>query len=125
MLRRMPICVILVLAFLLALTAAMDGQARAADAMPKSRTFLFTYRTTVTGLPAGKLARIWVPIPPSNSDQDMQIMTKQLPAEGQIAREPKFGNQILYVQAEAGADGKIPLEVTYRVTRREVKSSQK
>src|SRR5579871_492263 len=94
------------------------------DAVSKSRSFRFTYGATVTGLPAGKVARIWIPIPPSNSDQDVHIVSKQLPAEGQITREPKFGNQILYVEAKAGADGKIPLEVTYRVTRREVGTSK-
>jgi len=93
------------------------------DAAPKSRSFLFTYSATVTDLPAGKEARIWLPVPLSNEDQDVQIVSKQLPAEGQIAREPKFGNQILYVDAKAGEDGKVPLEVTYRVTRREVGTS--
>jgi transglutaminase-like putative cysteine protease len=92
---------------------------------PKSRSFLFTYRATVTGLPAGKVARIWLPVPPSNDDQDVQVVSKQLPAEGQISREPMFGNSILYVEAKAGADGKVPLEVVYKVTRREVASSPK
>jgi uncharacterized protein (TIGR03000 family) len=93
------------------------------DAAPKTRSFLFTYRTTVTDLPAGKVARIWVPVPHAGADQDVQIVSKQLPADEQLGREPKFGNQILYVEAKAGADGKIALEVTYRVTRREVKAN--
>jgi transglutaminase-like putative cysteine protease len=55
----------------------------------------------------------------------VQIVSKQLPAEGNLGREPKFGNQILYLDAKAGPDGTIPLAVTYRVTRREVKSALK
>jgi transglutaminase-like putative cysteine protease len=121
MLRPMPLLVTLMLWPLVTLTGTADGP-RPAD-KPKSRSFVFTYRATVTGLPAGKLARIWVPVPPSNEDQDVQIVSKHLPAAGEISREPKFGNQILYVEAKAGQDGKIPLEMTYRVTRREVKSN--
>jgi uncharacterized protein (TIGR03000 family) len=89
---------------------------------PKTRSFLFTYSATVTGLPADKVARIWLPVPPTNDDQTVEIISKDLPAEGKINREPKFGNQILYVEAKAGEDGKVPLSATYRVTRREVKA---
>jgi transglutaminase-like putative cysteine protease len=91
----------------------------------RSRTFLFTYNATITGLPADKTARVWLPVPPTNEDQRVQIVSKDLPAEGRIGREPKFGNQILYVEAKAGSGGKIPLTVTYRVTRHEVKGDPK
>jgi hypothetical protein len=128
----MPLVASLMLWSFWTLTSTADGPARTnreapgqQNAQPKSRSFLFTYRATVTDLPAGKDARIWLPIPPSNEDQDIQIVSRKLPAAGAISREPKFGNQILYVDAKAGEDGKIPLEVTYRVTRREVKSNLK
>jgi transglutaminase-like putative cysteine protease len=121
MLRRMLLVTTLVLGFFLTVTLAAEEQAaEKKNAAPKSRSFLFTYATTVTELPAGKVARIWLPVPPSNGEQDAQIVSKQLPAEGKISREPKFGNQILYIEAKAGADGKIPVAVTYRLTRREV-----
>ncbi len=99
-------------------TAAATGDA-------KSRSFLFTYGATVTGLPAGKVARVWLPLPNSSAEQDVQMVSKELPGEDEISREPKFGNQILYVEAKAGPDGKLPLEITYRVTRREVKANLK
>jgi hypothetical protein len=86
----------------------------------KSRTFLFTYAATVTGLPAGKTARIWLPMPPSNDDQKVDIVTKDLPGKELIAKSTKFNNMSLYVEAKAGADGSIPLKITYRITRREV-----
>jgi transglutaminase-like putative cysteine protease len=117
--------VALALGFLPSSTAAAQTPPEKPNAVPKSRSFRFTYRATVTELPPGKLARIWLPIPPSNEDQTVQIVSKHLPAEGQIAREPKFGNQILYVEAKAGADGTIPLEITYQLTRREVRSDRK
>lgn len=95
----------------------------AADNKPRSRTFLFTYATTVTGLPPGKLVRVWLPVPPSGADQQVKVVSRKLPAEGKVGREPVFGNRILYVEAKAPADGKLALEVVYRVTRKELKGA--
>ena len=120
--RYAPLFLALLLGFCSLLAAQTPPEKP--NPVPKSRSFLFTYRATVTGLPPGNVARIWLPIPPSNEDQAVQIVSKHLPAEGQIAREPKFGNQILYVEAKAGPDGTIPLELTYQVTRREVRSDR-
>jgi transglutaminase-like putative cysteine protease len=91
----------------------------------KTRTFRFTYSATVTGLPDGKVAHVWLPVPPSNQDQEVELVAKKLPADGRISREPKFGNQVLYVEAKAGSDSKLPLSVTYRVTRHEVRGKSK
>ncbi len=88
---------------------------------PKTRTFEFTYAAKVTGLTPGQTARIWVPVPPTNDDQSVQIVGRSTPASGQVAREPKFGNVVLYVEGRAGADGTIPLSMTYQVRRHEVK----
>jgi transglutaminase-like putative cysteine protease len=93
---------------------------------PRSRTFLFTYSATVTGLPPGKLARIWLPVPTASTDQDVRIVSKELPAtaqKDQFTREPRFGNEMLYVEARAGEDGTVPVKLTYEVTRREVKAN--
>jgi transglutaminase-like putative cysteine protease len=128
MLQRLLLCAILIPCLHVAIAAGADRPTPASekkDAPPRSRSFLFTYHATVTGLPAGKMARIWMPVPPSNEDQNVQIASKQLPAEGRIAREPKFGNEVLYLEAKAGPDGTVPLVMTYRVTRREIKSSLK
>src|SRR5437879_3581470 len=111
------------------LLAALLPVARSSEPPPTSakreasrtRTFLFTYSATVTGLPAGKVARIWLPVPPSNEDQEVSIVSRSLPAKEQLAREAKYGNQVLYVEAQANAHGTIPVSVTYRVSRREVK----
>src|SRR5947209_20160864 len=90
MLRCMLVLVPLTLGLLSTLVVAADGPAPAdkaikKDAAPKSRSFLFTYRATVTDLPAGKDARIWLPVPASTADQDVQTISKQLPAEGHIS----------------------------------------
>jgi uncharacterized protein (TIGR03000 family) len=100
-----------------------EKQAGADDA--RIRKFLFTYSAVVTDLPAGKASRIWLPMPPSNEDQDVEIVAKDLPADGKIAREPKYGNRVMYLDAKAGADGTIPLKIVYRVKRKEVHGPEK
>ena len=100
-----------------------DTPPKATSADARSRTFQFTYSATVTGLPPEKIARIWVPVPPDNEEQDVEIVSR--PEEGNIARESRFGNKILYLKAKANFEGKIPLTVTYKVTRRELKGDSK
>jgi transglutaminase-like putative cysteine protease len=87
---------------------------------PRVRAFLFTYQATVTGLEPGEATRVWLPVPPSNEDQEVTIVKEELPAEGRIAREPEYGNRLLHVEVRANQEGKVPLAVTYRVLRREV-----
>lgn len=110
-------CAVLVLLGVGAPPAA--GRA-ALEAPPKGREFLFTYQATVTGLRPGQTARVWLPVPPSNEDQDARIVREDLPAQGHVATEPEYGNRILYVEAKANDEGKVPLSVTYRVRRHEV-----
>jgi transglutaminase-like putative cysteine protease len=102
---------------------ALVPAAHAAE--PRTRSFLFTYAASVTGLPPGKTVRIWLPVPPSNDEQQVKIVSRDLPGKGQTAREARYGNTILYVHAKADADGVVPLKIAYRVTRREVKADLK
>jgi uncharacterized protein (TIGR03000 family) len=87
----------------------------------QSRTFLFTYSATVTGLTPGAKVRIWLPVPPTNEDQEVKIEKQDLPGEAKIDTESEYGNKILYVEGKAGPDGTLPLSIVYRVTRREIK----
>jgi transglutaminase-like putative cysteine protease len=109
--------------FLLAAPVRSDADAPPDE--PKSRDFRFTYAATITDVPAGKTARIWLPVAHSSNDQVVEIVSKDLPAEGKIGKEEKFGNQILYIEAKPDADGSIPLKITYRVKRREVRGPEK
>jgi transglutaminase-like putative cysteine protease len=90
---------------------------------PKSRLFEFTYAATVTGLKPEETARIWLPVPPTNGDQDVTIISR--PAGSKIEREPRYGNQVLYLEARADGDGKVPVQVVYKVNRRELKGEEK
>jgi transglutaminase-like putative cysteine protease len=91
------------------------------NASPRVRTFEFTYAATVTGLEPGQKARIWLPVASSNDDQEVEILTKDMPIEGRIRTEPRYGNPILYLEAKGGEKGEIPVRLTYWVKRREVK----
>jgi transglutaminase-like putative cysteine protease len=93
----------------------------AAEPPAKSREFLFTYKATVTGLEPGKTARIWLPAAQSNDDQQVTIVKQEAPAEGQVNKEPKYGNLIYYLEAKAGQDGVVNVALTFRVKRNEVK----
>src|SRR5947207_10259429 len=87
-----------------------------ADEAPRSRTFLFTYATTVTGLPPGRTARVWLPVPPSNDEQRVRV-EGDLPPGGKIHYDPKNDNHCLHLEARPGADGTLSLRMVYRVTR--------
>jgi transglutaminase-like putative cysteine protease len=100
------------------LTAAEEGA-------PKQRTFLFTYAGTVTGLKPGEKARVWLPVPPTNDDQDVKLESQDLPAEPREGEDPQYGNKVLYFEAAADKDGNVSFSRTYRVTRREVKGPEK
>src|SRR5262245_14055840 len=78
---------------------------------PKSREFLFTYQATLTGLKPGQGARVWLPVPPSNAEQEVTVVKEELPAKGELGKEPKYGNRVLYVEAMAGREGTITLAV--------------
>jgi uncharacterized protein (TIGR03000 family) len=99
--------------------AKVDTKPGKANA-PKSRTFLFTYETTVTDLPPGKEAKIWLPYPSSSPEQTVSLVSKNVPVQDKIGKDKEYGNQYLYVKAMANAEGKIPLSMTFKVTRKEV-----
>lgn len=93
--------------------------------VPKARAFEFTYKVTVTGLPADKTARVWMPVPGSNEDQDVHVVATSLPPGNRLGREPLYGNQMFYAEVKPGADGSATVSATYHVTRREVVGESK
>lgn len=98
-------------------------EAVAGNRPTKTRTFHFTYETELTAVPEGKVARIWLPVPCSNEEQDVRIVRTAMPerAKNRVTSEPQYGNQIFYVEAKPNPKGAVPVSVTYRVTRKEVR----
>ena len=95
--------------------------ARAAERPLKQRTFRFTYAASLTGLASAKQVRVWLPVPRSSSEQCVRLLTDDLPVEPSVNVEPRYGNRILYFELAPPASGRIPLRLTYRVERRELR----
>ena len=102
----------------LALSAAAPAQK--SDGPPKVRTFIFTYSAKVTDLPAGKTAHVWVPLPATNEEQEVKLVSEKFPGLGTVSSEPQYGNRFLHVEAMPGPDGTIPIELTFRIKRKEI-----
>jgi uncharacterized protein (TIGR03000 family) len=98
-------------------------EAADANRPARTRSFQFAYEAEITGLTEGKPARVWLPVPSSNDEQDVRIIRTIMPdrAKNRITSEPQDGNQFFYIEAKADAKGSIPISVTYLVTRREVR----
>ena len=86
----------------------------------RPRAFQFHYRFDVFGLEPGKTVRTWLPVPTSNSDQQVTPLPYQLPAKPSFHTEPKYDNRILYLETIVPDSGELSLDVPYRVERREV-----
>jgi transglutaminase-like putative cysteine protease len=91
-------------------------------AWPAERTFEFTYAATVTDLKPGQTARIWLPIPSSSDDQDVEILKTEAPARVALGQEKQYGNRIGYFEQKVTGD-RIAVQMVYNVTRREVKGA--
>ena len=89
-------------------------------ALGKSRTFQFGYAGVIKNLPPGQETRVWLPYPPTTAEQDVEVIARKLPADGAVHVEKRYGNRMLYFKAAADAQGTVPFEIVYQVTRREV-----
>jgi hypothetical protein len=87
------------------------------------RSFLFNYSATVTGLQPNQSARVWLPVPTSGIDQDVEIISSEGMVPLRFTHEVKYGNRLAYLEAKANADGNIPVDIVYRISRREVGES--
>jgi transglutaminase-like putative cysteine protease len=118
-----PWCGLSLAALLLTALPLLSAAEKPAEA--KKRTFLFTYAGSVTGLKPGEKARVWLPVPPSNEDQEVKLDSQELPAEAREGKDPEYGNKMVYFEAAADKDGTVTFSRTYRLTRREVKGEAK
>lgn len=90
------------------------------DTAAKTRSFRFVYGAVLTDLEPGADVRVWLPMATSSHDQDVDLESTTLPAAFQETKESKFGNTLIYFEAKADDKGEVPIEVTYRITRREL-----
>jgi uncharacterized protein (TIGR03000 family) len=99
---------------------AKKGDLKAAP--PKSRSFLFTYAGSVTGLEPGETARVWLPVATTNGQQEVTMQSQRLPGPTQMTKDKEYGTPILYFEGKADAKGEVPFQVVYKVARRETRT---
>ncbi len=80
--------------------------------------FEFVYRAQLPKI-TGK-ARMWLPIPESDSFQEIKTKSIRIPGKQTTLREAKFGNKILFVEL-GPADSSKRFEMRFDVKRREKK----
>src|SRR5262245_57685466 len=85
----------------------------------RQRRFQLSYEVTVTGVAPGKEVKVWLPVPPNNTQQRVHVIAQNLPGPSRQGRESKFGNDILHVEAIGNASGGVALSLVYDVTRNE------
>jgi len=93
---------------------------RPGASVPHDRSFLFTYHVAVNAIPNNaRRVRIWMPRPVSDEKQTIAVKRLVGTIPLRETREPAFGNQILYGEADRPAAGTAEFTVDYQVTRRE------
>src|SRR5262249_52054728 len=76
----------------------------------------------LTGLKPGETARVWLPMAVSNSQQEVTVVSRQVPAGATVEKDKEYGNTILSFEGTANQRGEVPFRVVYRVSRHETKS---
>ena len=90
------------------------------DSSINSRAFRFVYGATLTDLEPGSKVKVWIPMATSNHEQDVDLESISVGFKFEETEESKFGNRIIFFEAVANDKGEIPMEVSYRVIRREL-----
>ena len=103
----------------LALGAGRSGEgASPGDAAEDTRTFEFTYRAEVGGV-EGKRLDVWLPYPPSNDWQKVELISLDSPWPGKLHQEPHYGNRMVHFGKEAPGQGPHLFTLKLRVERKE------
>jgi len=83
-----------------------------------TRTFRFSYAVAVRHIPAGaRRVSIWVPVPQSDSHQQVLDVLVRSPLHYSFTREQRYGNRVLHVAAAAPLPDSIDLKLEVVVAR--------
>ncbi|MHC5537229.1 transglutaminase-like domain-containing protein [Singulisphaera rosea] len=67
---------------------------------PRSRAFELTYRATVRDIPKEAIdLQLWLPIPQTDRNQSIDLITIESPSSVSIGREARFSNSCLQIKA--------------------------
>src|SRR5207244_3611423 len=85
----------------------------------RTRTFRFTYQTTVKEIPAGaKSLDVWLPYPQSDRNQTIQSVKIDAPGKGEIRKMLQYGNKDYHFHQE-NPSGPVQITMEVTATRRE------
>lgn len=125
-LLMLPLLIVLSCSFFASFSHSSEpGQGEAvcpsrSDADVRSRTFKFIYGAVLTELRPGSSVRVWLPVAPSNHDQDVTLIHINVPGPYRRTTESGYGNRVIFFEATANEQGEVPIEVSYRICRREL-----
>jgi hypothetical protein len=96
-------------------------------AATKSRRFDFTYAATVSKVAKNTKVKLWLPIPPAKTAEqecttDLDLGTA---VNGNFGTDTVYGNRFRVVELAADDDGKAQVSMTFKVTRREVRTDER
>ena len=96
------------------------------DGAGASRAFEIVYRFSFNGVSdTAEEVRIWVPLPPSNNQQDIEAVNVEGGRQYEIVEDAEYGNRFLVFDidsAEAGGGSKIERTIRFHVLRRAVRA---
>ena len=91
-----------------------------ASSSDKVRSFTFTYQVEIKDLPAGaQKVRVWIPRPPSDSNQSVVLKNASGPVRLRETREARFGDRMHYAEILHPKSSSAAFTFTYEVTRKE------
>ncbi len=94
--------------------------ASAAASGPAERSFEFTYRSTIKNIPEGaSKVSVWLPYPVSDDHQEITDLKVVTPYPTSLHKDSFYGNTILYLEVESPKERSVPVEVSFRVKRKE------
>ena len=86
------------------------------------RTFQIDYGVTLEGLPKNARVKVWFPAPQTTDHQQITRLGHQAPVDPQVTSDETYGNRILHFETHSGPKNSLGFQVSWRVTRREVRA---
>ena len=118
-LRASACATILVLGAFAVLLSGGSGKSEPAPAIP-ARTFAFTYQVRVPASIAAGASYLWLPVPQSDSFQEIRDLRMESTAANRLTRDPEYGNRmVLFTPSAAQAAAGYEVQLRFTVTRRE------
>jgi transglutaminase-like putative cysteine protease len=103
----------------LLLTALCGANSLRANSELKQRKFEFTYTATVQVPEGARSAALWIPLPGSDSYQEITNVQIKTDYPVSFNTDPEYGNSVLYVSVASPKPGPLQVEMTCQVLRRE------